>query len=306
MDRPAWADPDAVQQEVDVLEAMYPDELCLKSWPPVLSLTFQGWATKIELPETYPDILPTLHIEPPVPVCEPADLDVMAATVLSQLAAGGPLLVDLAQAVADEISSKHSMVQSILAEQESIQEEEQLRLRELEDRQMAHNLAQRERNRAVQENAATANKQEEERLPRFDFSHAGIRTGEPITDRKSTFLAFLWPVTSREDVNFGLATLKGNGKIARAAHNMLAWRLVSPATGSLVSECDSDGEGGAGGGLHQLLHNTGVENVAVLVTRWYGGIHLGPDRFKHINNCARALLAQEGYIVEGKKAGKRK
>jgi hypothetical protein len=26
------------------------------------------------------------------------------------------------------------------------------------------------------------------------------------------------------------------------------------------------------------------------VSRWYGGIHLGPDRFKHINNCARNVL----------------
>lgn len=37
-------------------------------------------------------------------------------------------------------------------------------------------------------------------------------------------------------------------------------------------------------------------NVMVVVTRWYGGVHLGPDRFKHINNCARQLLEEYGYI----------
>ena len=41
---------------------------------------------------------------------------------------------------------------------------------------------------------------------------------------------------------------------------------------------------------------SGAENVCVVVTRWYGGVHLGPDRFKDINNTGRALLESEGYI----------
>lgn len=32
-----------------------------------------------------------------------------------------------------------------------------------------------------------------------------------------------------------------------------------------------------------------------MVTRWYGGIHLGPDRFRHINNVARMLLEHCGF-----------
>lgn len=30
--------------------------------------------------------------------------------------------------------------------------------------------------------------------------------------------------------------------------------------------------------------------------RWYGGIPLSADRFKHINNAARILLDECGYI----------
>nr|XP_020459027.1 protein IMPACT isoform X7 [Monopterus albus] len=40
-----------------------------------------------------------------------------------------------------------------------------------------------------------------------------------------------------------------------------------------------------------------VRNVMVVVSRWYGGILLGPDRFKHINNCARSILVEEGYTA---------
>lgn len=39
-----------------------------------------------------------------------------------------------------------------------------------------------------------------------------------------------------------------------------------------------------------------TKNLAVIVTRWYGGIHLGPARFTHINNAARTLLDRCGYI----------
>ena len=33
-----------------------------------------------------------------------------------------------------------------------------------------------------------------------------------------------------------------------------------------------------------------VNNTLVVVTRWYGGTHLGGDRWKHINNVARNAI----------------
>lgn len=39
-----------------------------------------------------------------------------------------------------------------------------------------------------------------------------------------------------------------------------------------------------------------AKDVLVVVTRWYGGIHLGPDRFRHINNAARQVL-QDAELI---------
>ena len=39
-----------------------------------------------------------------------------------------------------------------------------------------------------------------------------------------------------------------------------------------------------------------VDNVLVIVTRYFGGIHLGPDRFKHINQAARNALELGGFL----------
>lgn len=54
-----------------------------------------------------------------------------------------------------------------------------------------------------------------------------------------------------------------------------------------------------------------INNVLVVVTRWFGGIHLGPDRFKHINHAARNALELGGFLEHmdesrggGRNAGK--
>ena len=39
-----------------------------------------------------------------------------------------------------------------------------------------------------------------------------------------------------------------------------------------------------------------IENVMVIVTRWYGGIMLHGDRFKHISNAGREALQVGGFL----------
>ena len=38
-----------------------------------------------------------------------------------------------------------------------------------------------------------------------------------------------------------------------------------------------------------------VWNVLVVVSRWYGGVKLGPDRFSIINNVAREAVVEGGW-----------
>ena len=39
--------------------------------------------------------------------------------------------------------------------------------------------------------------------------------------------------------------------------------------------------------------------MLVVVTRYFGGVHLGPDRFKHINAAARNALEVAGFLQDG-------
>jgi hypothetical protein len=55
---------------------------------------------------------------------------------------------------------------------------------------------------------------------------ACIVSGDILVDRKSTFQAHLAPVRSVADVSDLLTVLKSNNKIARATHNIMAYRIV--------------------------------------------------------------------------------
>lgn len=124
-----------------------------------------------------------------------------------------------------------------------------------------------------------------------------IKHGNTITDRRSTFQPHLAPVVTPRQVKMVLEKLYENKKIASATHNIYAYRIYCEDKNSFLQDCEDDGETAAGGRLLHLLQILDVRNVMVVVSRWYGGILLGPDRFKHINNCARNILVEEGYTA---------
>ncbi|KAG0559273.1 hypothetical protein M758_10G090900 [Ceratodon purpureus] len=125
----------------------------------------------------------------------------------------------------------------------------------------------------------------------------GIVHGEPFTEKRSTFQAHLAPAKSADDVEAVMDALLRNRKIAAATHNIMAYRISMPIKNTVLQDNDDDGETAAGGRLLHLLQIVNALNVIVVVSRWYGGIQLGPDRFKHINNAARSLLGSCGYIA---------
>ncbi|KAJ2558833.1 hypothetical protein EV175_000614, partial [Coemansia sp. RSA 1933] len=122
-----------------------------------------------------------------------------------------------------------------------------------------------------------------------------IFTGVPLEMKKSIFVGHVARVGSAKDVQVVLETLLQDKKIAQATHNISAYRICLD-NGSISQDNDDDGESAAGKRLGHLLQLLEVENVMVVVTRWYGGTHLGPDRFKLINSAARQALETGGFL----------
>lgn len=147
----------------------------------------------------------------------------------------------------------------------------------------------------VSENVINQLKELSEPSKKQNSSNLDIIHGSTITDRRSTFQGHTCRITDQVQVRQLLDNLYENKKVAQATHNILAYRIVTDKN-VILQDCDDDGEAHAGGRLLHLLEILDIKNVAVVVSRWYGGIHLGPDRFKHINNAARQVLVTAGFI----------
>jgi hypothetical protein len=139
---------------------------------------------------------------------------------------------------------------------------------------------------------------------------------EALTVSKSTFIARACQVSSLDEAQESIShLLSTNKKVATATHNIQAWRIrsTSSQTGHVttIQDSDDDGETAAGGRLLHLMQLMDVWNVVVVVTRWYGGVKLGPDRFRLINTVAREALSKGGFAKEetektkGKSKGKK-
>ena len=107
-----------------------------------------------------------------------------------------------------------------------------------------------------------------------------------IRDRGSRDAASAGPVRSRPEIEAFLATLCRRRKFAKATHH--SWAAILSDGGPLKND---DGETGAGAVILKMLEREGVPDRIVVVTRWYGGVHLGGDRFAHSVTCTRAALA---------------
>ncbi|ORY26887.1 hypothetical protein BCR39DRAFT_539963 [Naematelia encephala] len=133
-----------------------------------------------------------------------------------------------------------------------------------------------------------------------------IISSDPIHDRKSTFVGHAIRVTDEREVPLVIHELLSDKKIAKAAHPAIfAYRIVKDVGGVagkvINSDYDDDGESAAGARLSHLLEILELENVLVVVTRWFGGTLLGSDRFKHISQAAREALEAAGFLDEKEK-----
>lgn len=110
-----------------------------------------------------------------------------------------------------------------------------------------------------------------------------------INDRGSRYAVAGGPARDRAAAEALLAELKRRKKFARATHNSWAGIL-----GGEAIKVD-DGEAGAGAIILAELEAAGATDTVLVVTRWYGGKHLGGDRFRHVRFAARRWLEAAGY-----------
>lgn len=112
-----------------------------------------------------------------------------------------------------------------------------------------------------------------------------LKLGQILNDRGSKYAVSGCAVENRADIDAALKTLKREKSYAKATHN--TWGVLLPEDVPLKAD---DGESGAGMVILRMLEREELRGHLVIVTRWYGGKHLGGDRFRHVQTCVRAYL----------------
>ncbi|MCA0997491.1 MULTISPECIES: YigZ family protein [Roseobacteraceae] len=105
-----------------------------------------------------------------------------------------------------------------------------------------------------------------------------------ISDRGSKYAVSGGPCASEEEAKAFLKELKRNKKFAKATHN--TWGLLTED----APIKNDDGESGAGMVILRMLEREGLKGHIIVVTRWYGGKHLGGDRFRHVQDAVRTYI----------------
>ncbi|PVA06799.1 YigZ family protein [Thalassorhabdomicrobium marinisediminis] len=103
-----------------------------------------------------------------------------------------------------------------------------------------------------------------------------------LTDRGSKYAVSGGPCDSAQAAKAFVKALCRKKKFAKATHN--TWGLILPDGTPLKND---DGEAGAGMVILRMLEREGRQGEIVVVTRWFGGTHLGGDRFRRVQDAVR-------------------
>lgn len=109
-----------------------------------------------------------------------------------------------------------------------------------------------------------------------------------IADRGSVYSVSMGLVFNREDIKKFLTQTKKLKNHHKATHHSWAVRIAHD--GAIYESKNDDGETGAGKIILRMLQKKNIVNTAVCVTRWYGGVKLEADRFKHVQDAALYIL----------------
>lgn len=118
--------------------------------------------------------------------------------------------------------------------------------------------------------------------------------------QKSKFLAFAFSVSNEDAIKETLASMRA--KYKDATHVCFAYILNSPK----IERASDDNEpsGTAGKPLLELLKKKGLEQVLLVVVRYFGGIKLGTGGLLRAYTTAGNMVLSKAKIVEKKTINK--
>ena len=123
-----------------------------------------------------------------------------------------------------------------------------------------------------------------------------MSSSQPLTREKSIFQAYVSRVSSFNEINDLYKHMK---LIQPTARHIVCAFYIDGDQHHYTRDYHDDEEPGAGRNLLNILKKYGLNNCVVFVTRKFGGVKMGPERFVCYQNVALEALEKEmGPLVE--------
>lgn len=110
-----------------------------------------------------------------------------------------------------------------------------------------------------------------------------------IVDRKSKYTVVWGFVEKKEDIKKIISALNADKYFQKSTHNTYAYR-IKLENGWVLEGKNDDGETWAWNCILRELQRAEAVNTIVVVTRYFGGIHLQADRFKNVIEATKIIL----------------
>lgn len=117
-----------------------------------------------------------------------------------------------------------------------------------------------------------------------------------FVEKKSIFIVSLKKVNSPDEAFEFINKIKE--KYIDATHNVYAFRIINKNNEYIKYNDDGEPLNTAGKPCFEILNNLNINNVAVVVTRYFGGIKLGAGGLIRAYSKATKLAIIEANIIE--------
>jgi hypothetical protein len=111
--------------------------------------------------------------------------------------------------------------------------------------------------------------------------------------KASTFRAFISPAYTAEDARYAYLAVSRFPGVASASHLISAYYTMNDEFDYL-----DDGDHGLGHHVFEIMQAKGIRGVIIFLSRDFGGIHLGKDRFLMINKVVAQALGKYNAAVQ--------
>ena len=130
----------------------------------------------------------------------------------------------------------------------------------------------------------------------IEFKTIEKENSAEIVEKKSRFIANIYNVESKEEAEEKIKQIKK--KYYDAKHHRIAYRIVEEDRIIEKSSDDVDPSGTAGSAILNIIKCYNLQNVVIIVTRYFGGILLGTGGLTRAYSEAAGKVVEQSELIQ--------